>query len=499
MGTISKSVCSCFGASLRAFSLPALLAVSIGYGPRPKPSPAMAERIERGDCEVYGIVHWGLNTYTDREWGYGDEDPSRLAPARFDADQIVCACKAGGLSGLVIVAKHHDGFCLWPTKTTDYNITKSPFSCMSGGEECRDYVKAMADACRRHGLRFGVYVSPWDRHDPDYGTAVYVEKFHGQIKELLNGDYGEVFEMWFDGANGGDGWYGGARERRNIGVAYDYYRFGEVFRFVRGLQPKVCIFGGDSDDAELRWPGNEKGELDPFSGATICSVLDANGRRGGQEYKRRMNTGMRYPEGAAFHNMFFRVCECDFPLRPGWFYHERERGKSKSGLYLLRRYLNSVGNGGTMNIGVAPDKSGRLAAEDVKALADFGRLRDAFFAKPVVKGSCNVVVMSEDVVRRGETCDEWQLFDGEEKLVYGQTIGIKRIRTLAKPREASRLRLEVYGDGAEARPLKFYYVAPDFLEAVLSAKTDSGETDTAKWMTAAEEARDRAAQSRTRK
>ena len=155
-----------------------------------------------------------------------------------------------------------------------------------------------------------------------------------------------------------------------------------------------------------------------------------------------------------------------------------------SGIYILKRYLKTVGNGGTMNLGIAPNKDGLLDDEDVKALADFGKLKAAVFSKPITNGLCNVVVMSEDVVNRGETCDEWQLFDGREKLVYGRTIGIKRIRTLDRPRRAENIRLEVYGDNAEALPMKFYYVEPEFLKAVLSATTDSGETDTAKWMTA---------------
>ena len=470
-------------AALMSASCPAVsVAVDL---PSPKPGPALAERIAAGDCEVYGIVHWGLNTYTDREWGYGDEDPAMLNPAKFDADQIVGACKAGGLGGLIVVAKHHDGFCLWPTKTTEHNIAKTPF--WRGQEsgvrsQGRDYVKEMERACRKAGLKFGVYVSPWDRHDADYASPKYVEKYHAQIKELLSGDYGEIFEMWFDGANGGDGWYGGAKERRTIGG--DYYRFAEVFKFVRELQPKGCIFAGEADDSDFRWPGNEKGELDPNSSATICSVGGfANGKYGNPDYKPHINTGMRSFENTKTES-FFRVCECDFPMRPGWFYHAKEKGKTKNGMYLLKRYLNTIGNGGTMNLGIAPNKEGLLDEEDVKALADFGKLKAAFFSKPVTKGLCNVVVMSEDVVAHGEVCEGWQLFDGDEKLVSGKTIGIKRIRTFERPRRAENLRLEVYGNGAKALPTKFYYVEPDFLNAVLSATTESGETDTAKWMTA---------------
>ena len=463
--------------------------------PSPKPGPALAARIAAGDCEVYGIVHWGLNTYTDREWGYGDEDPALLNPAKFDADQIVGACKAGGLGGLIVVAKHHDGFCLWPTKTTEHNITKTPFWRGTGNGERgtgngergtgRDYVKEMEQACRRAGLKFGVYVSPWDRHDADYASPKYVEKYHAQIKELLSGGYGEIFEMWFDGANGGDGWYGGAKERRRIGG--DYYRFPEVFKFVRELQPKVCIFAGESDDSDFRWPGNEKGELDPNSCATICTVGGfVDGKYGNPEYKNRINRGMRRFENTAAQPMFFRVCECDFPMRPGWFYHEKERGRTKSAAYLMQRYLNTVGNGGTMNIGIAPNKDGRLDEEDVKALKGFKTLKDAFFGD--CHGKCNVIVAWEDV-SNGEISKDWTVKYKDKVVASGTTLGIKRIRVLdeAVPNND----LEWNSGNIDGTPgevystrVRFYYADPELVKLVKSATTESGETDTAKWMTA---------------
>ena len=474
-------------------------ALPIDFAPTPKPGPALAARIAAGDCEVYGIVHWGLNTYTDREWGFGDENPEMLAPAHFDADQIVGACKAGGLGGLIVVAKHHDGFCLWPTKTTEHNITKTPFWRGTGTGDRgtgRDYVKEMEQACRRAGLKFGVYVSPWDRHDADYAKPEYVEKYHAQIKELLSGDYGEVFEMWFDGANGGDGWYGGAKERRRIGG--DYYRFPEVFKFVRALQPKVCIFAGESDDSDLRWPGNEKGELDPNSCATICTVGGfADGKYGNPEYGRCINRGMRNFENTAGHPMFFRVCECDFPMRPGWFYHAKERGKTKSAAYLMQRYLNTVGNGGTMNIGIAPNKDGRLDEEDVKALKGFKTLKDAFFARHIDEGGrANVVVMTEDV-SHGELVDGWSLVQEKKKwlwgvetklLAEGRTIGIKRIRVLKEPVKTSEIKFR-HGCPRDFFPgyslrCRYYYADPELVSLIESATTESGETDTAKWMMA---------------
>ena len=407
---------------------------------RPVPSAALMERL-RTEEDVIGIVHWGLNTFTDREWGYGDENPSDLNPSKFDADQIAKACAAGGLKGLVIVAKHHDGFCLWPTKTTEHNITKSPFR---GGKG--DYVREMADACRKAGMRFGVYVSPWDRNSADYGTAKYVETYHAQIRELLGGEYGEVFEMWFDGANGGDGYYGGAREKRKIPDGY--YRFEEVFKFVRELQPKVCIFGMGG---EFMWPGNEMGYAPPD----------------------------RTPSD----EKQFRMWEADFPLRPGWFYHTKECGKSKHAAYLMNRYLASVGNGGTMNIGIAPNKDGLLDEEDVKALRGFGELRQAFFANELTDSAkpFNLIVLREDL-SKGERVEDWSFLVNDEKVLSGKWIGHKCIRILDRP-TAARHGVRVVADKGTVSH-RLYFVDPELVRLVLSATTESGETDTAKWMTA---------------
>ena len=456
-------ISAAFAASLALFSFAA---------ERPVPSSVLMERLTKGP-EIIGIVHWGLNTYTDREWGYGDEKPEWLNPSKFSADQIVKACKAGGIGGLVVVAKHHDGFCLWPSKTTSHNITASSFR---GGKG--DYIREMSDACRREGIKFGVYVSPWDRNNAKYGTAEYVDIFHKQIKELLSGEYGEIFEMWFDGANGGDGWYGGARERRRIGD--NYYRFDDVFRFVRALQPKVAIFCGERDDSDFRWPGNERGILDASSRATIETVgTYANATYGNPNYKGQINTGS--PNG-----QFFRACEADFPLRRGWFYHKGEEGTAKNAAYLTKLYVSSVGNGGIMNIGVAPDKDGVLVSGDVKALAGFSVMRNALFANEVTEEGkpFNVVVMRENLAN-GEQVDGWRvLVDGRE-ILSGTAIGAKRIRLLEKPIAAKKCSLEITRHGGKVLPVEFKrYLAPESLvKAILEAKGDGKETDTAIWMT----------------
>ena len=436
---------------------------------RPKPSAALLARLA-ADEDVIGIVHWGLNTYTDREWGYGDEDPAWLNPTKFDADQICRSCADGGLKGLVVVAKHHDGFCLWPTKTTEHNITKSPFR---GGKG--DYVREMADACRRAGLKFGVYISPWDRNNADYGNAKYVETYHAQIRELLGGAYGEVFEMWFDGANGGDGWYGGARETRRI--PNGYYRFDEVFAFIRRLQPKICIFAGEYDTADFRWPGNEGGRLDPDSRATVCTVGGyADGQCGNPDYWTYICTGC--PDGE-----FYKMPEADFPLRPGWFYHRSQRGASKSGAFLMNSYLWTVGNGGTMNVGVSPNKDGLLDEEDVRALASFRKIRDAFFAHEAKDGEkFNFIVMREDV-SEGERIDGWT-FSVDGRVVFsGKSIGHKRMR-VADHFLCGKVALKV--EGPSKVSYKLYRVDPELVRLVKCETSESDATDTEKWMTGVE-------------
>lgn len=328
----------------------------------PEPfGPTPSERQLRWhEFEVYGFVHFTVNTFTDKEWGYGDESPELFNPTEFDADQIVAAAKQGGLRGLILTAKHHDGFCLWPSAHTEHSVKSSPWRDGEG-----DVVREMADACRRHGLEFGVYLSPWDRNHPDYGKPAYLTYYRKQLRELLTG-YGPLFEVWFDGANGGDGYYGGARERRSIDNR-TYYDWANTHKIVRELQPEACLFSDAGPD--IRWVGNERGA----AGATCWNTVSGDGVWPGHADTAVLNRGER-------GGQFWRPAEVDVSIRPGWFYHASEDSRVKSPEELMEIYFQSVGRGANLLLNLPPDRRGILHETDVASLAAWGRLREATFA-----------------------------------------------------------------------------------------------------------------------
>lgn len=312
--------------------------------------------------EMYAFIHFSMNTFTDREWGYGDEDPKIFNPTDFDADQIVAACKAGNLHGLVITAKHHDGFCLWPTPLTEHCIRNSPYKNGKG-----DIVRELADACARGGIAFGVYLSPWDRNHPEYGRPAYIDYFRAQLTDLCT-NYGAIFEVWFDGANGGDGYYGGARETRTID-APKYYDWKSVVALVHSLQPMACTF--EPFGSDLRWVGNEGGVAGDPCWPTMPNAPwnHPNG-----------HSGVRGAE-------LWWPAETNTSIRPGWFYHASEDAKVKDPQRLIKLFDESVARGTNLILNLPPDRRGRIPDIDVASLTAFGDALRASFARDLAKGA----------------------------------------------------------------------------------------------------------------
>lgn len=318
--------------------------------------------------ELNAFIHFTTNTFTDREWGYGDENPAIFQPSAFDADQWISTLKEAGFKGAILTCKHHDGFCLWPSDYTAHDVGATPWMDGKG-----DVVKAVADACRRHGLKFGVYLSPWDRNRADYGTPAYVEYYRNQLKEIFT-RYGPVFEMWFDGANGGTGYYGGTRETRSINGA-TYYDWPGTLELVREMEPGI-IFFSDAGPG-VRWVGNERGVAGETNWNTITPDTLYAGKAGITDL---LNTG--HPDGT-----HWIPAEVDVSIRPGWFYHEKEDSLVKTPAQLFDIYLSSVGRGSTLLLNVPPDRRGLLHDKDVATLRSWRKLLDEAFADNFAAGA----------------------------------------------------------------------------------------------------------------
>jgi len=324
------------------------------------------------ETEMYCLIHFTPTTFQDKEWGYGDADPAIFNPKHFDAEQIVAAAKAGGFKGIITVAKHHDGFALWPTKTAAYNISESPWR---GGKG--DMVKEFQLAARKLGMKFGVYCSPWDRNNPAYGTPEYVQIYRNQLKELYS-QYGTLFMSWHDGANGGDGYYGGRKEQRKVDQSI-YYDWPNTWAITREMQPKATIFSDIGPD--VRWVGNEKGSADETSWSTITFVgKDGKQPMPGFLDDSNLGTGTR-------HGARWVPTECDVPLRPGWFYHATQDDQVKTPAMLFDLYCRSVGRGGMFDLGLSPNTDGLLHAHDVAVLKAFGDLLKQVFTKNLIVGA----------------------------------------------------------------------------------------------------------------
>jgi alpha-L-fucosidase len=336
--------------------------------PRPVMPVPSAAQLAWHEMEMNAFVHFTTNTFTGLEWGNGNESESVFNPTQLNARQWAHTLKAAGFKTLILTCKHHDGFCLWPSKYTQHSVKNSPYKNGKG-----DIVKEVSEACKKYGLKFGVYLSPWDRNNADYGRPAYINYYRNQLKELFT-QYGPIFEMWFDGANGGSGYYGGANETRKINGAA-YYDWPATLSLVRSMQPNV-IFFSDAGPG-VRWVGNESGMAGTTNWNTISTDTLFAGKAGIEDL---LNTGS--PDGNKWV-----PAEVDVSIRPGWFYHKEQDSLVKTPERLFQIYLSSVGRGSTLLLNIPPDRRGLFHENDIKALKGFRQLLNKEFAVDLAKGA----------------------------------------------------------------------------------------------------------------
>lgn len=309
------------------------------------------------EAEFYLFVHFGPNTFTNKEWGHGDEPEDVFNPTALDCRQWCRVAKASGAKGIIITAKHHDGFCLWPSKFSKHTVRESKWKNGQG-----DVLKELSKACKEAGLKFGVYISPWDRNHPDYGTEKYNDVFVGMMKEIFQA-YGPIWELWWDGANGE-----GPNGKKQV---YDWRRFENT---VRQLSPKTVVFSDIGPD--IRWVGNENG----IAGDPNWNFLDTAG------FKRGLGSpAMDTLNHGNYNGKQWIPAECDVSIRPGWFYHANENDKVKTPNQLFELYLKSTGRGANLLLNVPPDERGLIHENDSAALAGFRKLRMESFGINLLK------------------------------------------------------------------------------------------------------------------
>jgi alpha-L-fucosidase len=369
------------------------------YGPTPS-----EQQLRWHKMEFYGFIHFGINTFTNKEWGYGDEDESIFNPSAFDARQWVQVARDAGMKGLILTVKHHDGFCLWPSSHTDHSVKRSLWRNGHG-----DVVGELAKACQESGLKFGVYLSPWDRNRADYGKPSYLNYYRSQLQELLT-QYGPVFEVWFDGANGGDGYYGGTREMRRVDNR-TYYEWPSTWNLVRSLQSNALLFSDAGPD--IRWVGNELGA----ACETSWYRFDRSLVYPGQPSYSTDGTAAGQPDGPDW-----APPETDISIRPGWFYHSAEDAKVKSLAQLLEIYYASVGRGSNLLLNVPPDQRGLIADADASRLRELRRALDATFAVDLAR---NASVRTRTI--RGKTARfaAGKVNDGDPSTYWATDNGVK--------------------------------------------------------------------------
>lgn len=431
--------------------------------------------------EFYAFIHFGVNTFTGREWGDGKEDPKIFNPVKFDADQWVDAIKAAGMRGLILTAKHHDGFCLWPSKYTEHSIKNSPYKDGRG-----DIVRETAKACAKGGIKFGVYLSPWDRHDARYGDSpVYNEYFVNQLTELLT-EYGSIFDVWFDGACGE-----GPNGKRQV---YDWAAY---YKTIRELQPEAVISVCGPD---IRWCGNEAGHCRESEWSVVpermrdLEKIEAKSQKfDDSEFSKRITSSDEdLGSREAIKNdesLIWYPAEVNTSIRPGWFYHEHEDERVRSLDRLMNIYYKSVGGNSSFLLNIPPDKNGLFHENDVKRLKEIGdRIKSEFshnlteYIKSITAsseksgfeitnalksgsehftpdkyndGECIEISISftkeiqisrfvlMENIRIGQRIEEFEIYSNNELIYNGKTVGYKRIAILENPITTDNLEIKI--------------------------------------------------------
>ena len=445
----------------------ATLEQKVDMAARLVPTP---QQLEWQQMELTAFLHFGINTFTGREWGDGKENPALFNPTDFDAEQWVRSLKEAGFKMAILTAKHHDGFCLWPTKTTGHSVAASPWKDGKG-----DVVRELRDACDKYGIKFGVYLSPWDRNASCYGDSPkYNEFFIEQLTELLT-NYGEVHEVWFDGANG-EGPNGKKQE----------YDWTAILSTIRRLQPRAvtAIMGDD-----VRWVGNERGlgretewSATVLTPGTYARCEEQNKALGVKSTSKDLG-GRDMLVNAK--ELFWYPSEVDVSIRPGWFYHQQEDNQVKSLKHLTDIYFKSVGYNSVLLLNIPPDQRGRISDADVNRLKEFADYRKEIFADNRVKGGLkawtarpgdtrvyqlkpkseiNVVMLREDI-SKGQRMEAFTVealtADGWKEIAKGTTVGYKRlIRIPAVEARQLRVKVDACRLAANISEVAAYYARP---------------------------------------
>lgn len=389
------------------------------FGPLPT-----QKQMDWHEMEFYAFVHFSLNTFTNKEWGYGDESPELFNPTTLDARQWARIAKEAGMKGIILVAKHHDGFCLWPSAYTNRSVKNSPWKNGNG-----DVVKELAAACKEYNLKLGLYLSPWDRNHAQYGKPEYITYFRNQLKELLT-NYGDVFEMWFDGANGGDGYYGGANETRKINTL-EYYNWNETYKLIYKTAPKTLVWG--VGPSEARWIGNEEGR----AGKTNWSLLRQEDELAGKvhytEFMSGHEDGEKWVPG-----------EADVSIRPGWFYHSIEDDKVRSLDEMVDIYYESIGRNANLLLNLPVDRRGLVHENDVARLKELVSTIKADFKTELLAGT---KVSADNVRGNSSSFSAKNVTDGDKNTYWATDDNVKTasiVFDFEKPTAINRILLQEY-------------------------------------------------------